>query len=97
MTFDEYKSTSAKYNKMLDELSDKLNSFPKLSDGRVTDEARKTDAYLQAKKGYNFAFAQYREFNSLKESKAFSKRLHTEKRNALPKKQHCIDNIKAEA
>jgi hypothetical protein len=86
MTLDEYKSASAKYNKTLDDLSDKLNSFPKLSDGMVTDEARKTDAYLQAKKSYNFIFARYREFNSLKESKAFSKRLHTEKRNALLKR-----------
>ena len=85
MTFDEYKSTSAKYNEMLNELSDKLNSFPKLSDGRVTDEARKTEAYLQAKKNYNHAFSRYREFNALKESKAFSKRLHMEKRNALQK------------
>lgn len=86
MTFDQYLSISANYNKTLDELSDKLNSFPKLQDGRVTDEARKTEAYLQAKKGYNSVFARYREFNSLKESRAFSKRLHAEKRNALPKR-----------
>ena len=41
MTYTEYKSIKAKYNKILDELTDKLNSFPKYPDGRITDEVQK--------------------------------------------------------
>lgn len=81
MTFTEYKSIKAKYNKMLDELSGKLNSFPKYPDGRVTEEVQKRPEFIQLKKTYNFAFQQYRRFNSLKESKMYAKKMLQEKRN----------------
>lgn len=81
MTYSEYKSIKSKYNNVLDELSNKLNSFPKTSSGLLTDEARKRPEYLQLKKSYDFTFEQYRRFNALKESKAYSKQLSNEKRN----------------
>lgn len=81
MTYAEYKSIKAKYNKMLDELTDKLNSFPKHTDGRVTDEVQKRPEFLQLNKTYNFTFEQYRRFNSLKESKEYAKKIYREKRN----------------
>ncbi len=81
MTYTEYKSIKAKYNKMLDELTEKLNSFPKYPDGRITDEVQKRPEFLQLKKTYNFTFEQYRRFNSLKESKEYAKKMYQEKRN----------------
>ena len=81
MTYVEYKSIKSKYDKVLNELSSKLNSFPKSSSGLITDEARKRPEYLQLKKSYDFTFEQFRRFNSLKESKTYSKQLSKEKRN----------------
>ncbi len=81
MTYTEYKSIKSKYNKMLDELTNKLNSFPKYPDGRITDETQKRPEFLQLKKTYNFTFEQYRKFNSLKESKEYAKKMYQEKRN----------------
>ena len=80
MTYTDYKSTKSKYNKILDELSDKLNSFPKYPDGRLTDETRKKPEYQQLKKSYDFVFEQYRRFNSLKESKQYARKMYEEKR-----------------
>jgi hypothetical protein len=81
MTYIEYKSIKSKYDKVLNELSIKLNSFPKSSSGLITDEARKRPEYLQLKKSYDFTFEQFRRFNSLKESKTYSKQLSKERRN----------------
>ena len=81
MTYTEYKSIKAKYNKILDELTDKLNSFLKYPDGRITDEVQKRPEFLQLKKTYNFTLEQYRRFNSLKESKEYAKKMYQEKRN----------------
>ena len=81
MTYTEYKSIQAKYNKMLDELADKLNSFPKYPDGRSTDEVQKRPEFMQLKKTYHFTFEQYQRFNSLKESKEYAKKMYQEKRN----------------
>ena len=67
------------HNKTLDELSDKLNSFPKCYGGLVSDESRSDPEYQQAKKAYNSAFSEYRKFNSLKESKAFSRKAAAER------------------
>jgi hypothetical protein len=80
MTYAEYKSIQSKYDKVLNELTSKLNSFPKNSSGLLTDESRKRPEYLQLKKTYDFTFEQYRRFNSLKESKTYSKQLSKEKR-----------------
>ena len=81
MTYTEYKSIKAKYNKMLDELTEKLNSFAKYGDGRITDEVQKRPEFVQLKKTYNFTFEQYRRFISLKESKVYAKKMYQEKRN----------------
>lgn len=79
MTYTEYKSIKSKYNKILDELSDELNSFPKYPDGRITDEAKKRPEFIKLKRLYNFVFKQYRRFNSLKESKVYAKKAYYEK------------------
>ena len=85
MTLETYKKLKEQYNKTLDELTVKLNSFKK-SGGVIIDSERKTPEFIQLKKTYDFTFKQYQNFNSLKESKAFAKQLFTEKRNSLTKK-----------
>lgn len=85
MTLETYKKLKEQYNKTLDELTVKLNSFKK-SGGVIIDSERKTPEFMQLKKTYDFTFKQYQNFNSLKESKAFAKQLFTEKRNSLTKK-----------
>lgn len=82
MTLDEYKKIKNQYNKTLDELTAKLNSFQK-SGGGVIDSERKRPEFMQLKKTYDFTFKQFQNFNSLKESKNFSKILIQEKRNKL--------------
>ena len=85
MTITEYKSIKANYDKILNDLEKKINSFTKYSDGRTTDEARKKPEYIQLKKTFDFAYKQFQSFNSLKESKEYSKKISMDRRKALTK------------
>ena len=83
MTYSEYKKIKIEYNLKLDELSFKLNSFPKLSNGLVSDETRQSIDFIETKKAYNFTFEQYRKFNSLQKCKIYAKQFQKEKRNNI--------------
>lgn len=85
MTYEEYKLTINNFNQLLDDLHNKLNSFPKDGMGLISDEFKQTIEYKETKNQWNITFRQFREFNSLTESKRFSKMLLTEKRNKIKK------------
>jgi len=85
MTLEQYKTAKKEYNRLLDELHAKLNSFPKLENGLVADEALKSEEYLTAIRQYMALFAQYRKFNQLKHSKLYAKMLWDKKVKNLKK------------
>jgi hypothetical protein len=80
MTYLEYKSIKKNYNDILDQLSKKLNSFPKSPYGGVSEESRKKPEFIQLQKSYDYTFKQYQNFNSLKDSKKYAKEFSKEKR-----------------
>ena len=84
MTYLEYKSIKKNYNDILDQLTDKLNSFPKGPYGGASEESRKKPEFIQLKKSYDYTFKQYQNFNSLKDSKKYAKEFSKEKRQKKP-------------
>ena len=80
MTYEQYCDVYEMYNKKLDILHDKLNSFDKLPDGRITDEAMRSEEYRDIKKMYDFFFRLFRNLNG--ENKEHSKRRSMERRFA---------------
>lgn len=83
MTYERYIEIHNQYDAQLNFWSDKLNSFPKLSDGRVTDEAKQSDDYKNAKRMYDTYFTAFRKLN--KDSKEYVKRYGLERREQMLK------------
>lgn len=76
-TYDQYIIAKNKFEKSLNDLTDKLNKFPKHPNGLVKD---RTPEYINTKKEYDRVFQLYKSFNSLPENKKYSKRFFDEKR-----------------
>ena len=83
MNYEEYKTIKANFNTKLDEITDLLNSLDKDEHGLIKDI--KSPVYQNLKLEYNKVFKRYQQFNSLKDSKAFAKRMRQEKLAYLKK------------
>ena len=81
-TFSDFKELKDKQNKIVDILSDKLNSFPKGDFGLIPDDIKSTDEFKTIKSQYN------REFKTLQAiNKDGMKRFKKEIRNEYEAKR----------
>lgn len=63
MTYQEYKEIKIVLDKRVAASSNKLNSFLKMADGRVSDEIKASEGYVRAKKEFARHFMALRDFN----------------------------------
>jgi hypothetical protein len=74
MTYEEWLAENERLNAEINKYSDILNSFPRVEMGLIPDEVRRTDAYLNAKRGFDKNWKAARAIRSGKEWRAFVKR-----------------------
>lgn len=81
MTFDEAKNKQQSIENKVNAANDVVNSFPRMSDGRVTDTIRESKEYRDAAAAFDYAFSQLRQFNSwyVKQFKAEIRKERNEK------------------
>jgi predicted nucleic acid-binding Zn-ribbon protein len=63
LEFDDWQDERNKLEHAVDELEAKLKKFPTLADGRVSDEVRVSNEYIQAQKEFNVKFKELQNFN----------------------------------
>lgn len=75
--FNEYKELKEKQDKIVSELSIKLNSFPKNEFGMVVENIRMSDDFNSIKKSFTIEYKKLQDINKLG-SKLFKKEIKNE-------------------
>lgn len=85
--YTEYKEIQAKQNAIVNELSDKLNAYPKGEMGLISDDIRKSEEYRALSVSFRKEFNKLREINGTG-ARLFKKEIrqaNEEKRNLIRK------------
>ena len=77
ITYNEYKEIKSKQDAIVDQLSDKLNSFPKGEFGMVVESIRMSDEYKSIKNQFSKEFKKIQDINSFG-AKNFKKEIRAE-------------------
>ena len=78
MTYDEYKRQSALLYAALDAASESSRQFPREPNGLTPDAVKFSAPYREAKRAYDLAFAQLRDFNG-RYVRVFKKEIQAER------------------
>lgn len=78
MTYEQFIDKSNQLEKETDILHKKVNAFPKLPDGRIPDDVRKSDEYKKANKDWEIGWKKLQDFNK-SIPKEFKQRRYNEK------------------
>ena len=81
-TYTEYKELQGKQNTIVNQLSDKLNSYPKGIFGLIEDSVRMSEDFKNTKSSYHIEFNKLRSINQIgmKKFKKEIQKAHNEKR-----------------
>lgn len=83
--YEKYKELKKTQNEIVDNLSDKLNSFQRSSSGLISDEIRNSTEFKKIKNQYNIEFKVLQKLNQLG-TKLYKKQIRDDYENSRKKR-----------